>query len=80
MTDEKAFLIWSIEHDAWWAPHRIGYTRELAEAGHYSEQEAREIVSRANIVAFHECAIPVACLEGAEPLTPPRGADYLGAR
>jgi hypothetical protein len=69
MTD--AFLIWSIEHDAWWRPGGHGYTRELEQAGHYSEGEARKIVTRANIVAFHECAIPVACLEGPERLIDP---------
>lgn len=62
MTDDRTFLIWSIEHDAWWAPGNRGYTRELEQAGQYSEREAREIVKRANIVAFHECAIPVECV------------------
>jgi hypothetical protein len=44
------FLIWSLEHDAWWAPHGCGYTRELAEAGRYDEAQARGIVTRGNLV------------------------------
>jgi hypothetical protein len=61
---DRLFLIWSIEHDAWWGPNRIGYTRALAEAGRYWEPEARDIVTRANYPpgTCHECAIPLACL------------------
>jgi hypothetical protein len=68
------YVIWSIEHDAWWGPARIGYTRAIAEAGVYGEWEAREIVKRANGAGispdrpdgfqFHECMIPVAVLGG----------------
>lgn len=56
------FAIWSIEHDAWWAPARLGYTRLLDDAGSYSDAESREIVARANVVKFHECRIPLECL------------------
>jgi hypothetical protein len=42
------FVIWSFEHDAWWGPGRMGYTRELAQAGRYSEAEATAIVADAN--------------------------------
>lgn len=62
---DRTFLLWSIEHDAWWAPNRIGYTRELHEAGRYPEAEARAIVKDANVVAFHEAAIPLACVDEA---------------
>lgn len=41
-------LIWSFEHDAWWKPGRCGYTTNVAEAGHYAEIEAKEIVDSAN--------------------------------
>lgn len=58
----RRFLIWSVEHDAWWAPYRIGYTRELRDAGIYDAADAREIVARANVVAFHECMIPIECV------------------
>jgi hypothetical protein len=62
MSADRLFLVWSIEHDAWWAPNRIGYTRELHEAGRYPEAEAAEIVTRANIRHFNEAAIPFACI------------------
>jgi hypothetical protein len=55
------FLIWSIEHDAWWRPGWMGYTRELAEAGRYTRAEAEAVLTRANYVTVNECAIPVAC-------------------
>jgi hypothetical protein len=56
------FLIWSIEHEAWWGPGRSGYTRDVRAAGDYSRGEAWAIVEDANIAAFHECAIPVECV------------------
>jgi hypothetical protein len=63
------FLIWSIEHNAWWRPREIGYTRVLSEAGTYDRTRASEIVQRANIVKFHECMIPIEC---ASPTGPER--------
>lgn len=56
-------LIWSIEHDAWWRPASMGYTRRLAEAGRYTRPEALAILARANLVAVNECLIPLACVE-----------------
>ena len=60
------FLIWSIEHTAWWRPGRCGYTCKLEEAGRYSRAEAADIVEHANIASFNECAIPLLeCVSGA---------------
>lgn len=56
------YLIWSIEHTSWWRPGRWGYTRTLGEAGTFSAAEAAVILEDANLVAVHECAIPVACV------------------
>lgn len=56
------FLVWSIEHDAWWATGRRGYTRELALAGRYTREEAFEILARANLVTVNECLIPLECI------------------
>ena len=56
------FLIWSIEHDAWWRPGWQGYTRRLDEAGRYTREAADEILERANRVKVNECAIPLDCL------------------
>lgn len=53
------YVIWSSEHTAWWRPHRCGYTRDLRDAGVYGEQQARDILQRANLVACHEALIPV---------------------
>lgn len=41
MPDE--YLIWSWEHCAWWRPNRLGYTKEVREAGIYTLAEAAEI-------------------------------------
>jgi hypothetical protein len=38
-----AWLVWSFEHDAWWAANSCGYTTGLLNAGVYSEAEAKEI-------------------------------------
>ena len=58
------FLIWSIEHGAWWRPARYGYTTNIAEAGIYDQAEAERIVRKANYPpgTFHECAIPEECV------------------
>lgn len=46
---ETLFLIWSIEHGAWWKPRENGYTALRAEAGKYSLKDALRIVRSANI-------------------------------
>jgi hypothetical protein len=42
------WLIWSIEHGAWWRPAENGYTKLRYEAGRYSFDHACEIVASAN--------------------------------
>ena len=59
--DGELCVIWSIEHTAWLAPNARGYTRDLNQAGVYTQARAREIVKDANIVEFHECSIPLSC-------------------
>ena len=59
----ELFVIWSIEHTAWWAPNRYGYVRDVLLAGRYTRPEAREIVRESNVVHVHECMIPVECVE-----------------
>lgn len=46
-TDEK-WLIWSIEHNGWWAPAERGYVHNKDDAGVYSYERACEIVAGAN--------------------------------
>jgi hypothetical protein len=61
---QRQFLIWSIEHEAWWRPGHAGYTRNLGEAGVYFEESARDILKRANYPPprVHECLVPLECV------------------
>jgi len=43
------WLIWSIEHSAWWKANHNGYTVKRKEAGQYSFESALKIVKSANI-------------------------------
>lgn len=63
---QQAFLIWSIEHDAWWRAGEMGYTRDISEAGVYTEYRAQQIVEQANRYSFNECMIPETCLRERE--------------
>lgn len=45
---DKEWLIWSIEHNAWWRWNHAGYTPWKMGAGRYSYEEALEIVRKAN--------------------------------
>lgn len=45
---EKKWLIWSLEHDAWWRRNSQGYTHNLEAAGRYSYEEALQITAGAN--------------------------------
>lgn len=38
-------LIWSNEHRGWWKPNSRGYTKDLLQAGLYSQEQARKITS-----------------------------------
>ena len=38
------YVIWSFEHDAWWAPNSQGYVRDLEQAGRYNDLDAGRIV------------------------------------
>jgi len=42
------WLIWSVEHAAWWKPDENDYTACKAEAGRYSFMDALAIVRRGN--------------------------------
>jgi formylmethanofuran dehydrogenase subunit E len=53
------FLLWSVEHNAWWRANSAGYSVEIWDAGLYSDAESAEILERANLVAFNEARIPV---------------------
>jgi hypothetical protein len=61
----ERYLIWSFERGAWWRPARRGYTKELAEAGRYPPQEARDIVFEANRYTKEQMEIMVPEGDGA---------------
>lgn len=42
------WVIWSYEHDSWWAPNSCGYRTSLLLAGVYTEAEAKKIEASAN--------------------------------
>jgi hypothetical protein len=44
----QLYLIWSEEHLAWWKANKHEYTRSIFWAGRFSQEEACEIVKRAN--------------------------------
>ena len=57
------YLIWSNEHHLWWKANHHGYTGAKSRAGIYSEKDAIEICTGANIGisdegAPHECMVP----------------------
>jgi hypothetical protein len=60
---DEPWVVWSFEHNAWWAPDWCGYTPDLAQAGRYSEADARDIEERANRCLrggrLHELAMPL---------------------
>lgn len=47
--DSGPWVIWSYEHDSWWAPMGIGYRTDLLLAGVYTEAEAKKIEASANM-------------------------------
>jgi hypothetical protein len=69
MTD---YLIWSFEHNAWWAPAATGYVSDAARAGRYSLAGAEHICRRANIAAINEAIVPLP--ERHYPAARPNGA------
>jgi len=50
------YLIWSYEHNSWWASNHRGYTEKIEEAGQYSAQEAGDIVTSS--IMMEEIAVP----------------------
>ena len=42
MSETCKWLIWSNEHNAWWAPNGRGYVQNRTEAGRYTLAEAME--------------------------------------
>lgn len=55
------YLIWSLEHHAWWRPNSCGYTNCFQEAGIYTKADAERICENANAFGeTHEEMRPIA--------------------
>lgn len=54
--EKRAWLIWSVEHGAWWAAEHKGYVIDRKSAGRYTYAEALRIVSNANL--HHDADVP----------------------
>ena len=62
MDKNTKVLIWSIEHDAWWAPNHNGYVLRKELAGEYTLEEALRICKGANIaddIEPNEAIVPI---------------------
>lgn len=66
-SEQDQYVIWSEEHGAWWLPDKMGYTRHVAQAGRYSQEEAETIIRNANEHllpgTFHEVMFPANWIE-----------------
>lgn len=60
MTQHEEWLIWSVEHSAWWRPNDKGYTPSWDMAGRYTKERACEICMKANWRALNEVPVPMA--------------------
>jgi hypothetical protein len=47
MSDNDQYLVFSVEHSAWWGPGANGYTDRLSRAGRYSRVDALNISTNA---------------------------------
>ena len=41
----RKYLIWAVDHRAWWGPNHCGYVFDPADAGRYSGEEVAEILA-----------------------------------
>lgn len=48
MANDTKWLIWSNEHESWWAPESRGYTTSFEKAGRYNFDQAIKICRGAN--------------------------------
>lgn len=75
---DNKWLIWSNEHNSWWAPSRRGYVNDVRFAGRYSFEEAVEIVRSANIlVRTNRTCVPNEAMVMEEPAYMEEGKLHL---
>ena len=41
--EDEPYLVWSVQHNAWWRDNLAGYTKRVLYAGLYSKAEALNI-------------------------------------
>lgn len=46
---EPAIRIWSNEHEGWWKPGGWGYTKDIEQAGTFTQEKAIEIIRQSRI-------------------------------
>ena len=61
---ERPYVVFSWEHNAFWRPARCGYTRIIEKAGRYSREEAEAICRDADYRTYAE-------QKNADPDVPP---------
>lgn len=54
MTTKKCYLVWSNEHESYWAPNSAGYVRHVDKAGRYTFEQAVQICHGANQGCCHD--------------------------
>lgn len=73
-------LIWSNEHNAWWAPGSRGYTVERSKAGLYRLAEAEAVVANANAYLADDAVPHEAIVPALDPERAPSRETDLAAR
>jgi hypothetical protein len=73
--NEIVYHLWSNKHEAWWRAAAHGYTKDRAEAGVYSEQEAIRFVVRSShcgLLSGVTCmvAVPIGWGQSSHPGSP----------
>lgn len=66
--ENQKYLVWSLEHSAWWAPEHAGYIGNVELAGRYDYDDAIKICQGANymltkrstgMIRIYEAMVPV---------------------
>lgn len=77
--DEQKFLIYSVEHRAWWKKGNFGYTSHISLAGVFTYSEAIDICNKSNRVQVLNSSINATIEEMMVPVTEEL-ASYLKSR
>lgn len=81
MDDGEPYLVFSLEHRAWWRAKRAGYCRDVMHAGRYSRKDAMTICADAvpgtavRLGLLPELPVRLSDLAMIRELTPERWRD-----